>query len=378
MNLKDRMNSGLETQKPQNAETAPKIPKQNTSSDTMQKSNQLSLESLVEAQAEVIRKQKEVIRQKDETIALKENQIQTLSSEKLKLTSTVAKTSEELLYTQKQNLEIVKENDDLRNSAGLMSRKEQQKLAADLADTQSLLADTKKLVNMSNVDAVKKALAAQAAAELKAKKDIADYKRQADGKINKAIEAKNEAKKNAKLMVDAAKKKKRIAWGSLATTLFCCLIAYPAFLNDLWDVLTLPFIWIWNSINDYAQWLENPYYSKYMNGVTKRYTYSAGTSWLLRIMSLILATALIVGACYGIVVSIQYYRKRWCSLSLKVLLISTGAVIVFGEGIHSIIKINLIGLLLLIQVAYLGVLIYLDGYFETRSKGRYWIKTQHN
>ena len=369
MNLKDRMNSGSEIQIIQSSETTQM--NQNTSSDTSQKLNQPSRESLVDVQAEAIRKQALEIE------SLK-SQVQTLSSEKLKLTSTLAETSEELSYTQKQNLELAKENDDLRNREGLASRKEQQKLVADLADAQSLLADTKKLVNMSNVDTVKKAQAAQAAAELKAKKDIADYKRQADGKINKAIEAKNEAKKNAKLMVDAAKKKKRIAWGSLATTLFCCLIAYPAFLNDLWDVLTLPSIWIWNSINDYAQWLENPYYSKYMNGVTKRYTYSAGTSWLLRIMSLILATALIVGACYGIVVSIQYYRKRWCSLSLKVLLISTGAVIVFGEGIHSIIKINLIGLLLLIQVAYLGVLIYLDGYFETRSKGRCWIKTQHN
>ena len=375
MNLKDRMNAGLEIQKPQNSEIEPK--NQSTLNDTTQKSNQLSLESLVEAQAEVIRKQKEVIRQKDETIALKENQIQTLSSEKLKLTSTVAKTSEELLYTQKQNLEIVKENDDLRNSAGLMSRKEQQKLVADLADTQSHLADTKKLVNMSNVDAVEKAQAAQAAAELKARKDIADYKELADGKVNVAVEAKIEAKKNAKLKVDTAKKRERIAWGSLAATLFCCLIAYPAFLNDLWDALTQPLIWIWNSINDYAYWLKNPYYPKYIEGATTRYSYSAGTAWLLRLTSLILVIALIVGACYGIWITVQYYRKRWCSMSLKVLLISTGAVIVFGEGIHSIMKINLIGLLLFIQVAYLGVLIYLDGYFESRNRERYWKKVQN-
>ncbi|SEM46756.1 hypothetical protein SAMN04487770_14025 [Butyrivibrio sp. ob235] len=230
---------------------------------------------------------------------------------------------------------------------------------------------------MSNVDAVEKAQVAQAAAELKAKKDIADYKRQADGKINEAIEAKIEAKKNAKLKVDAAKKKEQIAWGSLATILFCCLIAYPAFLNDLWDTLTQPFMWIWNGINDYAYWMKNPYYERYIEGATKRYSYSDGTAWLLRITSLILVIALIAGACYGIWISIQYYRKRWCSLSLKVLLISTGSVIVFGEGIHSIMCINLVALLIFVQVTYLGVLIYLDGYFETKSKDRYWMRIQN-
>ena len=308
---------------------------------------------------------------------LKENQIQILSSEKSKLTSTVAKTSEELSFTQKQNLEIVKENDDLRNSAGLMSRKEQQKLAADLADTQNLLADTKRLVNMSNVDAVEKAQAAQKAAELKAKKDIADYKNLADEKIGEAVEGKIEAKKNAKLMVDIAKKKERIAWGSLATTLFCCIIAYPAFLNDLWNALTLPFVWAWNGINNYAYWLKIPYYAMYIEGVEKRCAYSSGMAWLLRVTSVFFTVALIVGICYGIWITIQYYRKRWCSLSLKVLLVSIGAVIVLGEGIHSIMNINLVVLLLFIQAAYLGILIYFDGYFESRSRDSYWERLQN-
>ncbi|WP_442855850.1 DUF6040 family protein [Butyrivibrio sp. AD3002] len=57
--------------------------------------------------------------------------------------------------------------------------------------------------------------------------------------------------------------------------------------------------------------------------------------------------------------------------------LSTGAVIVFGEGIHSIMSINLVALLILFQVTYLGVLIYLDGYFETKSKDRYWMRIQN-
>ena len=377
MNLKDRMKSGSEDQESLRIENSQKKPDQDTSISTTQKSNQPSLESLVEAQSEVIQKQNDVIQTKDEEIAFLKNQVQTLSSEKLKLTSTLAKNSEELSSTQKQNLELAKENDDLRNRKGLMTRTAQQSLTKDLAGTQSLLADALKKVDMSSVESVEKAQAAQAAAELKAKKDIADYKKLADGKIDEAVEAKIEAKKNAKLMVDRTKKKERIAWGSLATTLFCCLMAYPAFLSDLWDAITLPFIWAWNGISDYAYWLKIPYYSRYIEGVEKRYAYSLGMAWLLRVTSVFFTAALIVGICYGIWITIQYYRKRWCSLSLKVLLVSTGAVIVFGEAIRSIMRVNLVGLLLFVQVAYLGVLIYLDGYFETRSKDRYWERLQN-
>ena len=158
MNLKDRMKSGSEDQESLRIENSQKKPDQDTSISTTQKSNQPSLESLVEVQSEVIQKQNDVIQTKDEEIAFLKKQVQTLSSEKLKLTSTLAKNSEELSSTQNQNLELAKENDDLRNRGGLMTRTAQQSLTKDLAGTQSLLADTKKLVNMSNVDAVKKAL----------------------------------------------------------------------------------------------------------------------------------------------------------------------------------------------------------------------------
>ena len=149
MNLKDRMRSGSENQENPKTETSQKNPDQNTSIGTTQKSNQPSLESLVEAQSEVIQKQKDVIQAKDEEIASLKNQLQIVSSEKSKLISTLAESSEELSSTQNQNLELARENDDLRNREGLMSRKEQQKLAADLADAQNRLSDALKKVDMS-------------------------------------------------------------------------------------------------------------------------------------------------------------------------------------------------------------------------------------
>ena len=73
----------------------------------------------------------------------------------------------------------------------------------------------------------------------------------------------------------------------------------------------------------------------------------------------------------------MYYKKRWCSLSLKVVLVSLALTIVFGDWISNHIKINLVLLLVLIQVGYLGVLTYLDGYYDTRNLLDKWKKMQN-
>ena len=44
----------------------------------------------------------------------------------------------------------------------------------------------------------------------------------------------------------------------------------------------------------------------------------------------------------------------------------SGCCYVFGELIHEYVNINLLLLLLITQAGYLGVLIYLDGYYESR------------
>ena len=71
-----------------------------------------------------------------------------------------------------------------------------------------------------------------------------------------------------------------------------------------------------------------------------------------------------------------YYRKRWCALSQRILLASFAAVIVFGDIIHKIADINLVLLVIIIQILYLGLLIYLDDYFETQNRTYAWIQIQ--
>lgn len=230
---------------------------------------------------------------------------------------------------------------------------------------------------MSNVNAVESAQAAQKAAERKAAKDIADYKKEADKKVNDAVNAKNAAIRQAKEKIKVSKKNQQIAWGSTLITLLCCLIAYPAFSWDVWYFISIPAVWVWKKINDYAFWLEEPYYTKMIMGEEKAIVFSNGWAWILRVLTFLLILACIAGVIYGIYRLIMYYKKRWCNLSLKVLLGSIAAVIVFGEGIKSHIDINLVLLIIIIQMVYLGVLVYFDGYFDTRNRTDDWEAIQN-
>ncbi|MBE5845813.1 MAG: hypothetical protein E7302_16935 [Butyrivibrio sp.] len=258
-----------------------------------------------------------------------------------------------------------------------MSRKEQQRLTEELTTMKGRLSDTEKLVNMSSVEAVTNAQAAKLAAEAKARQDVANCKEEASNKVSEAITAKTDAIRLANTKIKAAKKREQIAWGSLIVTLFCCLMAYPAFIEDAWEFISAPILWALNNLSIYAKWMATPYYSKYVDGSEKLFAYSAGVAWLLRVLSFALLIASIAGISFGIYKLWLYYRKRWCNLSLRVLLISLAVMIVFGSSIKSLISINLVLILVIIQIVYLGVLIYLDGYYEDRNKASSWIQIQN-
>ena len=279
--------------------------------------------------------------------------IQQLSSEKLELTSVIADLRAELSSVQKINQSLttnnqllVKQNDDLRNNAGLVSRKEQEKLAKELTNTRGLLSEANKKINMSNIETVEAAQAAQKAAEQKAAKDIADTKKLADNKVSEAVKTKDVAIKQANEKIKAANKNRQIAQGSLFITLLCCIIIHPAILSDARDMVYLPAIWVWESLSD--------------------------------IESALLSLACIVGGSFAGYRLWIYYRKRWCALSQRVLLASHATIIVFGDIIHKIANINLVLLVIIIQILYLGLLIYLDDYFETHNRTYAWIRIQNS
>lgn len=256
-------------------------------------------------------------------------------------------------------------------------RKEQERLAEELTNTRARLSDAEKKVDMSNVKAVLDAQAAKEAAEQKAVRDIADYKVAADKRISDANNARITSINKAKEQIAMAKKSKNTAWGSLIATLFCCNVAYPTFLYDIWGFSSELCIWLWGKLNDYAIWLETPYYSILIDGVEKSYVFSIGWAWILRIITFILILASMAGICYGVYQLGLYYKKRWCNLSLRVLLASLAEIIIFGEGIRKYVNLNLVLLLIIIQLIYLGMLVYLDGYFDNRNRMTDWQQIQN-
>lgn len=307
MNLRDRMNSSSPVSKPTENVQMPNL------NNTTQNSNPQPQDSMLQKQSEMIQQlQSELNSTTMELDTLKKNgrpqdteRIQTLLSEKSKLTSTIADLRAELSSVQKINQSLttnnqllVKQNDDLRNNAGLLSRKEQEKLTADLTTTQARLSDVEKKINMSNVKAVESAQSAQKAAERKATKDIADYKKEADKKISDAVTAKNTAIRQAKDKEKAVKKNQQIAWGTTLITLLCCLIAYPVFSWDVWYFISVPAVWTWEKINNYAYWLEEPSYTKTIMGVEKAAAFSNEWAWICRISTFLLILACIAGSCY--------------------------------------------------------------------------------
>ena len=146
---------------------------------------------------------------------------------------------------------------------------------------------------------------------------------------------------------------------------------------DIGRFVCAPIICVWDTVNIYTKWIQNPYYSKIVGTIEKTYSFSSGWAWVLRLLSLPILPVCAFCICYGILWVCQCYRKRWCMLSLKVLLVSIVIIIVFGEEIRKYVEINLIWLLIIIQAVYLYVLGKLDKYYDSINSIDDWIRIQN-
>lgn len=400
MNLKDRMSSGSQPSKQQETE-------QTMNSDsTTQKLNPQLQDSILQKQSETIQKQTEEIRKLTSTIQEMQSQtdsiileleqlkkqgrpsdieaIRILSSEKSEMKSAIADLRAELSSVQKINQSLMRNNqlltqsnDDLRNNAGLRSIKEQKHLEEKCRALIDGNAELKRQVNMSSVEAVQTAQAAQKAAEQKAKRDIMACESKANGKVYAATLEKNKAIKDAKKRVRKAEKSQRTAWGSFIFTLWCCLIVHPICILDMGYFILAPIAWAWRTLTTYIEWLRKPYYTKIVGTIEKTYPYSTAWAWILRILSLLLLSVFVFCFCCVIHSLCQYYRKRWCRLSLKVLLVSIIIIVVFGEEIRKYLGINLVLIFFIIHGTYLFVLGCLDKYYESRYCSEDWKRLQN-
>ena len=156
-----------------------------------------------------------------------------------------------------------------------------------------------------------------------------------------------------------------LAWYSITTTLFTSILS-PVFLNDCIvffgalgkgiGSLFRKFVIGADSLGQLSSGMQNSIISRIM------YWLIAGA---VMAILFVITGWLIVGIGYQIG---KIYRKYcWDIISIIVAITSTAIAIYFGDWIKSVISINLITLLLLVHVVYIGIRCYMKDLLEERG-----------
>ena len=201
-------------------------------------------------------------------------------------------------------------------------------------------AELRELVDMSNVETVKSAIAAKNEAEDNARKQIAECKRKAEFDIDVAKTAANIAKEKSLEAIASARKSVKTSRISLLCILICSIITAEAFWNDLWKCICWPV----NYAIDAAECL---------------FAVSKGSSLGFNIFLIILCHLPFVPIAYVLYKLVKLYIKKWSRLSYWIMFISFTIVVIFGNLLKKFISWNLIIVFFLIQIIYSIVLGYL-------------------
>ena len=156
-----------------------------------------------------------------------------------------------------------------------------------------------------------------------------------------------------------------LAWYSIATTLFTAILS-PVFLNDCITFFGTIGKGIINLFREFVTGADS--FGQLSNGISNSIV-SGIVYWLIAAIVMgilfIITGFLIIGIGYQVG---KIYRKYcWDIISIMVAIMSTAIVIYFGEWIKSVIPINLIVLLLLVYVVYIGIRFYVKDWREERG-----------
>ena len=156
-----------------------------------------------------------------------------------------------------------------------------------------------------------------------------------------------------------------LAWYSIATTLFTAILS-PVFLNDCITFFGTIGKGIINLFREFVTGADS--FGQLSNGISNSIV-SGIVYWLIAAIVMgilfIITGFLIIGIGYQVG---KIYRKYcWDIISIMVAIMSTAIVIYFGEWIKSVIPINLIVLLLLVYVVYIGIRCYVKDGREERG-----------
>ena len=156
-----------------------------------------------------------------------------------------------------------------------------------------------------------------------------------------------------------------LAWYSIATTLYTAILS-PVFLNDCITFFGTIGKGIINLFREFVTGADS--FGQLSNGISNSIV-SGIVYWLIAAIVMgilfIITGFLIIGIGYQVG---KIYRKYcWDIISIMVAIMSTAIVIYFGEWIKSVIPINLIVLLLLVYVVYIGIRCYVKDWREERG-----------
>lgn len=156
-----------------------------------------------------------------------------------------------------------------------------------------------------------------------------------------------------------------LAWYSIATTLFTAILS-PVFLNDCITFFGTIGKGIINLFREFVTGADS--FGQLSNGISNSIV-SGIVYWLIAAIVMgilfIITGFLIIGIGYQVG---KIYRKYcWDIISIVEVITSTAIAIYFGDWIKSVISINLITLLLLVHVVYIGIRCYVKDWMEERG-----------
>ncbi len=156
-----------------------------------------------------------------------------------------------------------------------------------------------------------------------------------------------------------------VSWYSIATTLFTAILS-PVFLDDCITFFGTIRKGIASLLQEFVTGADS--FGQLRNGISNSII-SGIVYWMIAAIVMgilfIITGLLIIGIGYQVG---KIYRKYcWDIISIMVAIMTTAIVIYFGEWIKSVIPINLIVLLLLVQVVYIGIRCYVKDWREERG-----------
>ena len=156
-----------------------------------------------------------------------------------------------------------------------------------------------------------------------------------------------------------------LVWYSTATTLFTAILS-PVFLNDCIAFFGTLGKGIISLLQEFIAGADS--FGQLSNGISNSIV-SGIVYWLIAaiVMGILFIITGLLIVWIGYQVGKIYRKYCWDILSIMVTMMSTAIVIYFGEWIKSVISINLIALLLLVHVVYIGIRCYVKDWREERG-----------